>query len=171
MVKIKVAKTKEDVEQVQELFLEYTNWVKENFVSIGLLTIIDPRLHLFNTEKLPGKYSAPSGLLLLAIEGDLPVGCMFLRKDNNTNCELKGFYIRPQARGNGLAIKMMNRLCEEAQKLGYHHMRISSHNFTSKAIQMYREYGFYEIPNYLDEDLLQAGDIQMEYELVNIEAI
>lgn len=163
-ITIKLAQTDEEISAVSRLFKEYTNWCKKNFVRSGLLKQDDPELNSFNQETLPGKYHSPNGFLLLAYLNNEPVGCMFMYKLNNDTCELKRFYINPTARGHGLAVQMLNAFCLEAKFMGSEKLRISSHNFMSKAIEIYIQYGFKLIPNY-EQDPLQAGDINMELNL------
>lgn len=163
--KIIVATTNEEIKQVNELYQEYNQWVIRNFIESGFITASDPRIGTFNTDSLPGQFIEPTGFLVLSLMDQQPVGCQFVRKLSNDTCELKRFYIRPEARGTGIALKMLDFSVAKSKDMGFRFIRLSSHTFMAKAVGIYRKYGFYEIPNYIPDDPLQAGNIQMEYEI------
>jgi ribosomal protein S18 acetylase RimI-like enzyme len=164
-IKIIIAKTIEEIKQVNELYQEYNQRVIRNFIESGFITASDPIIATFNTDSLPGKFIEPTGFLVLSFMSQQPVGCQFVRKLSHDTCELKRFYIRPEAGGTGLALKMLDFSVAEARAMGFRFIRLSSHTFMSKAVGIYRKYRFYEIPNYIPDDPLQAGNIQMEFEI------
>lgn len=163
--KIILATTPHEIHLVNGLYQEYNSWVIRNFIESGFIQPSDPRISTFNIDKLPGEFKEPTGFLVLALLEEKPVGCQFVRKLSNDTCELKRFYIRQEGRGTGLAIKMLDFSVVQAQKMGFRFMRLSSHTFMARAVGIYRKYGFYEIPNYIPDDPLQAGNIQMELKL------
>jgi len=127
---------------------------------------------------LPGDYAPPSGRLLIAYVNGEPAGSIALhawmderipdssptnvvphpcRSDsalerqvgNTTICEMKRLYVRPQLRGHRLAHQLIDRLISEAHTIGYTQMRLDTVVGTmDAAINLYRQYGFYEIPPY-----------------------
>ena len=50
---------------------------------------------------LPGKYAPPDGRVLLAVSFEVVVGCVAMRRVDDTICEMKRLYVCPVARGRG----------------------------------------------------------------------
>jgi ribosomal protein S18 acetylase RimI-like enzyme len=119
---------------------------------------------------LPGDYAPPSGRLLLAYVNDDPAGSIALHafadptKPQQRICEMKRLYVRPQFRGHNIGRQLIDRILTEARAIGYTHMRLDTIRGTmDKAIDLYREYGFYEIAPYRPNP--QAGVLYFELEL------
>jgi len=143
------------IAQVRELFLEYAT-------SLGF------NLCFQNFDKelagLPGDYAPPEGRLLLAeYEGQL-AGCVALHKLENSICEMKRLYLRPQFRGKGLGRTLADRIIAEARQIGYRRMRLDTVEPLMKdAVAMYRKLGFKGIAPYRPNPI--AGALYMELEL------
>jgi ribosomal protein S18 acetylase RimI-like enzyme len=132
------------IEQVRNLFSEYRMQLPVEYCSRG-----------FDAEiaGLPGAYSPPKGLLLLATVVGQPVGCVGLRPfPLDGACEMKRLYVRPAFRGVKLGKMLVEQLLREARSLGYSSMRLDSHPPTMQsAVEMYRRFGFREVrPDPLD---------------------
>jgi ribosomal protein S18 acetylase RimI-like enzyme len=106
---------------------------------------------------LPGRYSRPSGLILLALVDHAPVGCVALREippmpsDTGRVCEMKRMYVKPQCRGLGVGRALATRLISEAAAIGYSHMKLDTEPEFNAAVGLYRSLGFAEIPRYNDD--------------------
>ncbi len=147
------ANTLEEVEQVRNLFLEYRAQLP-----------VDYCFRTFDREiaELPGDYGPPKGKLLLATVVGQPVGCIGLRPfPLDQTCEMKRLYVRPGFRGGKLGRKLVERLLDEARRMGYRSMRLDSYRpYMQAAIELYRKLGFREVgPEPLE---LTEGLIYME---------
>lgn len=152
MLKIFQAETPEHIALARELMTEYA-------------TALEFNLCFQNFEKemseLPGKYAAPSGRLLLAFHDDRAAGVIALRPLSGQGaekevriCEMKRLFVRPAFRGLGLGRVLAERLIDEARSCGYDCMRLDTvRGSMDRAIAMYRELGFREIPAYCDNPM------------------
>jgi putative acetyltransferase len=140
---------------VRELFLEYAN-------SLGFSLCFQG----FDQELagLPGKYAPPQGRLLLAEVSRKPAGCVALHPLQPEIAEMKRLYVRPEFRGKGVGIALMNAILREAKQIGYQRLRLDTiQPLMSDAIAMYRRFGFYEIAPYRPNPI--AGTLYMELAL------
>ncbi len=133
-------------EEVKALFNEYTQMLIDgdsNFKDYLELQNYDHEL-----EDLEDKYGLPYGRLYLAFYDGVLAGCIGLRKLDNENCEMKRLYVKPQFRGKKIASFLVKNIIEEARKIGYKYILLDTLPFLETAINMYKKYGFYEIPSY-----------------------
>src|SRR5215207_3431052 len=95
-------------------------------------------------EAMPGKYAPRAGELLLARDrGGTPMGCVGLRPlDAHGCCEMKRLYVLPEGRGSGLGRKLIDAVVREAERIGYHEMRLDTLPSMAGAIALYRKLGF-----------------------------
>jgi ribosomal protein S18 acetylase RimI-like enzyme len=159
---IRPAEVPADLAEVQSLFREYAN-------SLG----IDLSFQDFEAELagLPGKYAPPAGRLLLAWDSagsvvesgrgrfDAPgrkrdfsrtaVGCIALRRIDDSTCEMKRLYVRPQARGTQLGRKLVECICDEARRAGYSRICLDTLPSMVSAQKLYRSLGFEPIEPYV----------------------
>lgn len=151
-LKIVQAETPEQIEAVRELFLEYANSLNFNLC-----------FQSFDQELagLPGDYAPPSGRLLLAELRRERTGCVALHHLNEGICEMKRLYVRPQFRGHNIGRRLAEAVIAEARVAGYERMRLDTvAPVMQRAVQLYRELGFYEISAYRPNP--QQGTLYME---------
>jgi putative acetyltransferase len=133
MSEIKPANFPEDLEHVIAILREY---------------IASPRVSLafqnYEAEfaALPGKYAAPEGRLLLAWKGPVVVGCAALRRVDGSTCEMKRVYVRPDARGESLGRRLIERILDEARAAGYSRICLDVLPDFSAAQRIYESLGF-----------------------------
>ncbi|HMS39881.1 MAG TPA: GNAT family N-acetyltransferase [Pyrinomonadaceae bacterium] len=140
MLKIIQAETPEQIEQARKLFREYEAWFE-----------IKLCFQNFDEEvaNLPGKYSAPDGRLFLAFADENLAGCIALRKLEDKICEMKRLFVKNEFRGQKIGVALIEKIIEEAQKIGYEKMRLDTFPpKMSKAVSLYESYGFREIAPY-----------------------
>ncbi len=148
------AQTPQEIAEVRELFLEYAKSLDfelcfQNF---------DEEL-----EGLPGSYSPPEGRLFLAERSGAIAGCIALRKLDEHICEMKRLYVKPRFRGNNLGKVLVEKLINEARKIGYQKMRLDTVPSMQTAQKLYKSMGFYEIRPYRENPV--PGAVFMELEL------
>jgi ribosomal protein S18 acetylase RimI-like enzyme len=149
------AESAAQIAQARELFLEYAQ-------SLGFSLCFQN----FDKElaELPGDYVPPSGRLLLAEYQHHLAGCVALHKLEDSICEMKRLYLRPQFRGKGLGRALADRILGEARQIGYERIRLDTVEPVMKdAVAMYRRLGFREIAPYCANPI--AGALYMELEL------
>jgi ribosomal protein S18 acetylase RimI-like enzyme len=115
---------------------------------------------------LPGKYARPDGRLLLCYIDNDPAGCIALRKLDDGICEMKRLFVRDSFRGHGLGNTLIKKVIEEARAIGYDKMRLDTYPLKmGKAVELYRSYGFREIPPYYENP--HDGVLFMELDLLS----
>lgn len=110
--------------------------------------VLSPKVSLdfqnYETEfaDLPGKYAEPQGQILLAWQGESPVGCAALRPLDKARCELKRVYVRPAARGLGVGRRLVESMIDKARSEGYLKMYLDVLPEFAAAQQLYADLGF-----------------------------
>jgi ribosomal protein S18 acetylase RimI-like enzyme len=156
-MKIKQPQTQTEIEEVRKLFREY-----EAFLDVDLC------FQDFEEElaSLPGKYSRPSGDLLIGLDGEKTVGCVAVRKIDDGVCEMKRLFVRPEARGTRLGRKLAQEIIAIARELGYSLMRLDTLDRLSEAMHLYKTLGFRRTEPYYKNPL--PGVVYWELDLTSV---
>jgi ribosomal protein S18 acetylase RimI-like enzyme len=133
-----------DIPHVREMLQEYVSWVGLDLAFQEIEAELDG---------LPGGYVAPRGALFVAVEGDRYLAMIGLRPIDRTIAEMKRLYVRPEARGRGLARRLIARLCEEARRLNYTELRLDTLPMMGEAQALYETYGFVDIEPYYETQI------------------
>ena len=133
MTEIVTIERPEDLATVRALFEEY--WASFGFT---------PCFQNFGEElaALPGEYAPPGGRLAMALVEGIPAGCIALKRFDDTRCEMKRLYVRPQFRGSGVGRALLDWLIAQARGAGYREIVADTMPVMRGALQMYDRYGF-----------------------------
>jgi ribosomal protein S18 acetylase RimI-like enzyme len=130
-----------DIAAVRAMMREYIEWIALYLAFQEINAELDG---------LPGDYAPPRGVLLVAAGGDRYAGMIALRPFDTRICEMKRLFIRPEARGLGLARRLIDALLAEARRLGYAEIRLDTLPMMGAAQALYEAMGFVDMPAYYD---------------------
>jgi putative acetyltransferase len=97
---------------------------------------------------LPGHYAPPGGRLALALAAREPAGCIALRRLDGQRAEAKRLYVRPEFRGRGMGLELLEWVIGEARAAGYREMLGDTMPVMSRALAMYERLGFQQTGPY-----------------------
>jgi putative acetyltransferase len=154
MLKLFLVKTDKDIKTVKQLFVKYAD-------GLGF----DLCFQNFEEElaNLPGDYAPQGGCLLLARYNGKAAGCIALRKLNDSVCEMKRLYVKPEFRGLKIGRKLVEAVIAEARRIGYTHIRGDTLPSMEAARALYASLGFKEIKPYRHNPI--EGAIYIELKL------
>ena len=82
-----------------------------------------------------------------------------VRRLDDDTCELKRLWLLNEYHGQGLGFRMLQELLSIAKEMGYKRIRLETDPVAqSRALNFYRQIGFYEIPGYSD----RTDEVAME---------
>lgn len=96
----------------------------------------------------PADFAPPGGSFLIGYQDGEPVCVGGIKRLPDGACEIKRMYVVPQARGRGVARKLLEALEDEARSLGYELARLDTGPRQPHAERMYRAAGYAEIGNF-----------------------
>ena len=99
---------------------------------------------------LPGEYVPPRGALFVVPDGPRLVAMIAFRPIDDVTCEMKRLFVRPEARGRGLARRLITRALDDARALGYQEIRLDTLPMMGDAQALYLALGFADIPPYYE---------------------
>lgn len=146
--------TPPDIADVRRMLQEYVRWIGLDLA----FQEIDDEL-----AGLPGDYAPPRGALFVVGESDRLLAMIGLRSLEGHVCEMKRLYVRPDARGRGLAKQLIAHVLDEARRLRYSEIRLDTLPMMSDAQALYVALGFHDIEPYYDTPI--AGTRFMRKEL------
>lgn len=103
----------------------------------------------------------PGGQIFFAISNDQAIGTVAMIPHGEASFELAKMAVAPQARGHGVGDLLMTACVEFARSRGASSIVLESNTKQEAAINLYRKFGFIEIP--LDPNsLFVRANIRME---------
>lgn len=133
-------------QEIKLLFSEYTDILIEGDASFK--KYLEIQNYDDELEHLEKKYGLPYGRLYIAYYDDKAAGCIGLKKIDEKKCEMKRLYVRPKFRGKQIGELLIEKIIRDAKEIGYSFMLLDTLPFLKSAINLYKKYGFYEIPSY-----------------------
>lgn len=104
-------------------------------------------------------YFENDGIFLVMTENEQLICTGAIRKLKDDICELKRLWLLPEYHGQGLGYRMLNELLTFARNKGYQRIWLETDPIAqSRALEFYKQAGFYEIASYTD----RGDEVAME---------
>lgn len=98
----------------------------------------------------PEELVPPAGLFLIARLDGRPVGCGGLKVTGRKLGEIKRMWVAPDARGLGIAQRLLDAIEEHAVRMGLNTLQLDTNRALKEARALYTRNGYREIPRYND---------------------
>jgi len=138
------AQSEQDFANVRALCEGFLAWLRTRYAHEAWL--IDryyaPEQWQAVLNSLPTVHAPPQGCILLARLDDEPVGCAMMRPLDETTCEMKRLFVRPEVCGHGVGLELCKTLMTVAAETGYRVMRLDIGVHHDEAIGLYHRLGF-----------------------------
>jgi DNA-binding MarR family transcriptional regulator/N-acetylglutamate synthase-like GNAT family acetyltransferase len=102
------------------------------------------------TSANPEELVPPAGLFLVARLDGHPVGCGALKVKGRKLGEIKRMWVAPDARGLGIAQRLLDALEKNAAQMGLDTLQLDTNRALKEAHALYARNGYREIPRYND---------------------
>jgi GNAT superfamily N-acetyltransferase len=96
----------------------------------------------------PADFAPPGGAFVVLYDDGTPVAGGGVKRLDDEACEIKRMYVVPDARGRGLASRLLVALEDEARRLGYAIARLDTGPQQPAAQAMYERAGYAPIGNF-----------------------
>ena len=93
----------------------------------------------------------PRGTFLVAYRDDEAIGCGGLKGTDKGYAEVKRLWVSPDARGLGLAKRLMTAIEDAARSLGIATLRLDTNSALPEAVRLYQTTGWTEIDRFNDD--------------------
>ena len=126
------------------------------------IAFFEAKGQLHDMDEFQQTYSGSDGIFLVMTDNDQIIGTGAVRRLDETTCELKRVWLLFDYHGKGLGYRLIQELLAFAREKGYQRIRLETdREDQSRAYELYKRLGFYEIPRYSDNE----DDIAMEMRL------
>ncbi len=123
----------------QELFAEFADDLKRRYTDFSKDGYANFR---------PEEVQRPRSAFVIARSQSRAVGCGALRAFDEHAAEIKRLFVRPEARGHGVATKILEKLEALAREYDYDSIRLETGIRQPEAMALFGRSGFYRIPKY-----------------------
>lgn len=108
-----------------------------------------------------------STYFIVELNGELAGGAGVFPTDQLPGgvCELVKMYLKPAARGRGIAKQLISRCIEKAKELNYHGVYLESMNELKQAVSLYEYFGFRYLEKPMGNSTHSSTDIWMIKEI------
>jgi GNAT superfamily N-acetyltransferase len=96
-------------------------------------------------------FRPPRGTFLVMRLHGQPVACGGFKPEQSGAAYIKRMWVSPDARGHGLGRRLLRDLEDRARLLGYRVVRLETEKSLHEAQQLYRSFGYREVPRFNDE--------------------
>lgn len=96
-------------------------------------------------------FEPPRGTFLVLYLHGRPVGCGGFKPTDPDTAYIKRMWVAPETRGLGLGRRLLQALEDKARALGYRTIRLETEKSLTEAQQLYRSFGYQEVPRFNDE--------------------
>lgn len=103
----------------------------------------------------------PGGAILLAVDGDEPIGVVSLVVMDAGTVELAKMGVRPQAQGKGAGRMLVAAAIETARAMGATRVYIETNSMLGPALKLYQAAGFTPLKERVPSPYVRA-DVQLE---------
>lgn len=146
MADIRIERVRDEAQaaHVRVMAWEFIDWLKDRYPELNE-TIEE---YLVNQDfrgmlaTLLESFTPPEGECLLARLDGAPVGILMLKPYAGRVSEMNRMFVRPAARGQGVARALALALIDRARDLGYEAMVLSGLDRHVEALTLYRSLGF-----------------------------
>ncbi len=129
-----------DWTQAAALLHDYVEWLR---AAVGVEPLDEQPALRAELDDLSRVYDGVRARLVIAVDGDLAVGTAALRHHPDGTAELKRMYLRPVARGRGLADELLGRVVDDAVRDGARSIWLETmRGVMEPALAVYRRHGF-----------------------------
>lgn len=141
-----------DYPAVAELMRAFIRWHYDRHASDRAMidSYFDEDSYEAELRGLPGYYAPPDGALLVAEIEERVVGCVAMKRLDETRCEMKRLFVDPKAHGSGVGKALARAVIERAQELGYRRMLLDTGPKQVEAQGLYRRLGFRDAQPYYE---------------------
>ncbi|MEM9134962.1 MAG: GNAT family N-acetyltransferase [Actinomycetota bacterium] len=139
-VDVRPPRSTDDWHQATALLHDYVEWLR---AAVGVEPLDEQPAIATELADLAAVYDGRAARLFLAFDGPLAVGMVAVRPHDDGTAELKRLYLRPVARGRGLADRLVEQAVQAAADGGHRAIWLESmRGVMEPALAVYRRHGF-----------------------------
>lgn len=156
MLKILKVENGRNLEQVRVLWFEFAELLKSCLHEYVERPSFKEYMENYEAEvanHLPGRFSPPTGCLLLAEYKNQAAGCVGLMDLGDCICEMRRLFVKPKFRRLGIGRALAEAVIEQGRAKNYTAMRLNTNKKMTGAVELYRSLGFRDIEPYEHFDI------------------